>query len=91
MKTPLWTQDKLAWVGEDIDTWVTAKQVADVMLDLITNEKNVGGTVLEVGADKVGAVHELNDPGPQGKGHTLAQLAGATTDVYGLIKEQYGK
>jgi NAD(P)-dependent dehydrogenase (short-subunit alcohol dehydrogenase family) len=91
VKTPIWTQDKLPWVDEDVDTWVTAKQVADVMLDLITNENNVGGTVLEVGADKVRAVQELNDPGPQGNGFTIAHFGGAITNVYDLVKEQYGK
>jgi NAD(P)-dependent dehydrogenase (short-subunit alcohol dehydrogenase family) len=91
VKTPLWTQDKLTWVDEEVDTWVTAEKVAQVMLDLVQDPKNVGGTVLEVGVDKVRSVQELNDPGPQGRGHTLERLAGATTDVYGLIESQFGK
>jgi len=91
VKTPLWTQDKLTWVDENIDTWVTAQQVAQTMLDLIQVESNVGGTVLEVGFDSVRAVQQLNDPGPQGRGHTISELAGATTNVYGLIDEQFGK
>jgi NAD(P)-dependent dehydrogenase (short-subunit alcohol dehydrogenase family) len=91
VKTPLWTQDKLTWVDEEVDMWVTAEKVAQVMLDLVQDPKNVGGTVLEVGVDKVRSVQELNDPGPQGRGHTLERLAVATTDVYGLIESQFVK
>ncbi|KAE9364235.1 NAD(P)-binding protein [Stipitochalara longipes BDJ] len=91
VKTPLWTQEKLNWVDESYDRWVIAKQVANVMLGLITNQKNVGGTVLEFEADKVRPVYESNDPGPREKGLTLAEIAGATTDVYNLIDAQYGK
>ena len=91
VKTPLWTQDKLSWVDENIDTWVTTQQVAQTMLDLVQVESNVGGTVLEVGVDKVRSVQQLNDPGPKGRGHTLAKIAGAMTDVYALINEQFGK
>jgi hypothetical protein len=61
------------------------------MLDLIQEPKNVGGTVLEVGVDRDRSVQELNNPCPQGRGHTLEKLAGATTDVYGLIDAQFGK
>jgi NAD(P)-dependent dehydrogenase (short-subunit alcohol dehydrogenase family) len=91
VKTPLWTQDKLTWIDENFDRWVTPKQVADVMLDLITNEKNVGGTILEVGTDPVRAVQRINDPGPQGKGLTSEEVANAYTNVYNLIEEHYGK
>jgi 3-hydroxybutyrate dehydrogenase len=28
VKTPFWTADKLTWVNEDVDSWVTAGQVA---------------------------------------------------------------
>lgn len=91
VKTPIWTTDKLAWVDEEVDIWITPLQVAQVMLDLIQDPKNVGGTVLEVGADKIRSVQELNDPGPQGKGHTVGKLAGSFADVYGLIEAQFGK
>jgi len=48
LKTPIWTTDKLAWVDEEVDTWVTTERVAQVMLELVQDEKNVGGTILEV-------------------------------------------
>jgi NAD(P)-dependent dehydrogenase (short-subunit alcohol dehydrogenase family) len=91
VKTPLWTADKLTWVDEDVDTWVTAEKVAQTMVDLITEAKNVGGTVLEVGVDAVRPVNELNDPGPKGRGHSLEKLAEATTNVYGLLEDNFGK
>jgi len=91
VKTPLWTKDKLTWVNQSFDRWVTPKQVAEVMLDLITNEKNVGGTILEVGGGPVRVVQRLNDPGPQGKGLSSAEVADAATNVYSLIQEHYGK
>jgi NAD(P)-dependent dehydrogenase (short-subunit alcohol dehydrogenase family) len=91
VKTPLLAQDNLTWIDENFDRWVTTKQVADVMLDLITNEKNVGGTILEVGTGSVRAVQRINDPGPQGKGLTSEEAADAFTNVYNLIEEHYGK
>ncbi|RDW57206.1 hypothetical protein BP5796_12656 [Coleophoma crateriformis] len=91
VRTPLWTQDKMILFNEEADSWVTAEKVAQVMLDLIQNKENVGGTVLEVGIDKVRAVAQLNDSGPQGKGHTLTGLADGTVEVYETIAEQFGK
>lgn len=91
VKTPLWTQDNLTWIDKNFDRWVTPKQVAEVMLDLITNEKNVGGTILEVSAGPVRSVQRLNDPGPQGKGLTAGEVADACANVYSLIQEHYGK
>ncbi len=91
VKTSLWTADKLAWVDEDADDpWVTTEQVAQTMLDLVTKPENVGGTVLEVGVDGVRSVQELNDPGPQGRGHSVQNIAGVVKNVYGLIKENFG-
>lgn len=91
VKTPLWTKDNLTWVNQDFDRWVTPQQVAEVMLDLITNEKNVGGTILEVGGGGIRVVEMLNDPGPQGKGLSSEEVAGASTNVYQLIESNYGK
>lgn len=91
VKTPLWTADKLTWVIEEIDTWVTAEKVAQTMVDLIIEKKNVGGAVLEVGVDLVCPVNRLNDRGPMGRGHSLEKLAAAITNMYGLIEENFGK
>jgi hypothetical protein len=36
-------------------------------------------------------VNELGDPSPDGRGRSLVKLASAATDVYGLIKKNFGK
>jgi NAD(P)-dependent dehydrogenase (short-subunit alcohol dehydrogenase family) len=91
VKTPLWTKDNLTWVNQDSDRWVTTQQVAEVMLELVTNEENVGGTILEVGGAGVRIVGRVNDPGPQGKGLSSEEVADATANVYKLIGANYGK
>lgn len=91
VKTPLWPTERLDWVDNDEDAWVTTGQVADVMIDLITNLEHVGGTVLEVGAETVRAVQTLNDPGPQGAGFTLAKIAQGFNDVFPLLEKNFGK
>lgn len=71
VKTPLWTDnpDKLYWVSEGKDLWITPEDVAERMLELVTKEEYVGGTVLEVaGAGVTRKVQVLNDPGPSGPG-----------------------
>lgn len=91
VKTPIWTKDKLSWVDEKTDEWVSAEQVAKVMLDLIQSAEHVGGTILEVGVDRVRSITELNDPGPEGRGHTVQGLGAAFGEVYGLIEQNFGK
>ena len=91
VKTPIWTTDKLKWVDESVDQWVTPEQVVDTVMELITNKEHVGGTILEVGVDRVRPVNELNDPGPEGKGFTVQGLGTAFEGVYGLINENFGK
>ncbi|KAG6031367.1 hypothetical protein E4U40_007238 [Claviceps sp. LM458 group G5] len=90
VKTPLWGR-KLYLFKEDIDHWVPQEQVANVILDLITNKDHVGGTILEVGVDQVRPVGQFNDPGPSGAGHTVHGLAAAADDVVKLINQNFGK
>jgi NAD(P)-dependent dehydrogenase (short-subunit alcohol dehydrogenase family) len=91
VQTPIWTEDKLKWFDDKEDTWVTPARVAEVMLDLVQKEENVGGTVLEVGAERVRHVEELNDPGPQGKGMTVHNIGEAVANTYHLIETKFGK
>jgi NAD(P)-dependent dehydrogenase (short-subunit alcohol dehydrogenase family) len=91
VKTPLWTTDKLAWTDEEVDTWITPEQVAKVMLDLVQEEGYIGGTVLEVGPENVRRVEAFNAPPPHGRGFTVSKVAGAVTNVYGLIDSKFGK
>ena len=64
IKTPLWTEhpEKLKMLNPDTK-WVTAEDVALVMLDLVEKEEHVGGSILEVGRN-VRKVEAFNDPGP---------------------------
>ncbi|GAB0138740.1 hypothetical protein EsDP_00006965 [Epichloe bromicola] len=91
VKTPIWEEDKLAWVEEGVDQWVTTERVANVILDLITSKDYVGGTILEVGVDQVRPVTELNDPGPSGASHTVQGMGVAFGKTLELIDETFGK
>ncbi|KAH8901522.1 NAD(P)-binding protein [Thozetella sp. PMI_491] len=84
IKTPLWTEhpEKLKWIDPERDEWVTAEDVADVMLDLVQKPEYVGGTVLEVGKDQVRKVEVLNDPGPKGAGHTVSAAKRGEEEVW---------
>jgi NAD(P)-dependent dehydrogenase (short-subunit alcohol dehydrogenase family) len=91
VKTPIWSADKAARLDETQDTWVTIDKVVDVMIDLITKSEHFGGTVLEVGVDLVRPVQELNDPGPSGRGTTVAHAGEWYADVYKVIEQNFGK
>ena len=91
VETPLWPKDRLDWVDNEKDKWVTKHEVTEVMLDLITNPDNVGGTVLEVLAEKVRRVEVLNDPGPQGPGSTLDKIGMGFEEVPKRIEKNFGK
>jgi len=91
VKTPIWTEDKVKWFDEKEDTWVTPVKIAEVMLDLVQKEENIGGTVLEVGAESVRRVEGLNDPGPEGKGFTVTKMGDGYAGVYQSIENNFGK
>jgi 3-hydroxybutyrate dehydrogenase len=66
------------------------------MLELI--EKNEcsagkieGGTILEVGKEQMRLVHERNDPGPSGPGHTVHGNARAAEEIFdSVLKTGWG-
>ena len=74
-----------------VDTWVTPERIAEVMLELIQKEENVGGTVLEVGAEEVRMVERLMDPGPKGKGHDVSNAMREVLALPGIIREEFAK
>ncbi|KAJ6151263.1 hypothetical protein N7470_007857 [Penicillium chermesinum] len=43
VKTAIWTPEKVGWLDEEADTWVPVEKVAQTMLELVTDPKNVGG------------------------------------------------
>ncbi|KAK0107940.1 hypothetical protein ONS96_003725 [Cadophora gregata f. sp. sojae] len=87
--TPLWTDnpDKMKMVGEK-PGWVTPEEVADVMMDLVEGEVNVGGTILEVGRT-VRRVEVYDDPGPRGGGNFVENDPGYEDDMWVLLKKQF--
>ena len=92
MKTPLWTEEKLLWVDEKVDKWVTATEVADALLRLVSEKDLVGGTVLEVTVGTTRKVEELNDPGPgTSGGNSLANVADAIGNAFDLVDRNFGK
>lgn len=72
--TPLWTEnpEKLRMINKEKDKWMMPEEVAERMLDLVTKEEYVGGTVLEVGPGHARKVVILNDPGPRGPGMVVS-------------------
>lgn len=91
VNTDIWHEDKRAWLDEDKDTWVPVEKVVDTIIDLITNPEHVGGTILEVGVDRVRSVQELHDEGPSGRGMTVEHIGDAFGGVYGLLEKNFGK
>jgi len=94
VKTPLWLDnpDKLKWVDESKDDWVTPEEVAEQMLELVVREDYVGGTVLEVGKGQARAVEILHDPGPSGSGMTVSNRGDARGEVWDrLAAEGWGQ
>jgi len=89
IKTPLWTEnkEKLKMIDQSTDEWVTPEEVAQVMVDLIEKKENVGGTILEVGKGKVRRVEVLNDPGPEGSGHTVSNAESEEKDIWERLAE----
>lgn len=92
VKTPLWLDnpDKLYWVSESKDQWVTPEDVAEGMLELVVKEEYVGGTVLEIGA--VGhkrKVEIFNDSGPNGPG--LSTSNSNMQDVWDKLDRGWGQ
>jgi len=86
--TPLWTDnpDKMKMVG-DQPGWVTPEDVAQVMIDLVEGEKNIGGTILEVGST-VRRVEPYDDPGPRGGGNFVENDPGYEDDMWSQLKKQ---
>jgi 3-hydroxybutyrate dehydrogenase len=87
--TPLWTDnpDKMKMVGDE-PGWVTPEEVAQVMMDLVEREENIGGTILEVGRT-VRRVEKYNDPG-QSRGENFVENdRGFEDDMWATLRKQF--
>ena len=87
IKTPLWTEhpEKLRMLDPEADEWVTPEEVAATMLGLVERPENVGGTILEIGKDRVRRVERLGDPGPSGAGHTVGKMSIGEDEIWELL------
>lgn len=80
------------WIDETAgDKWITPKEIAEAMLDIVQKAEYVGGSVVEVGLGGRRMVEGLNDPGPSGEGRTVGKAAEAFGDTVGVIAENFGK
>lgn len=92
VRTPLWTDnpEKLAYIDEEKDGWVTPEEVARAMLDCVEKDSLVGGTVLEVGKNTTRPVLVFNDPGPNmtpGAGIIASNVAQAVDVVWDRLAD----
>lgn len=84
-------------VDDSKDEWATTEEVAEAMLLLIEGTECAagrieGGSILEVGKNQIRFVHERNDPGPTGAGHTLTGNAAAQKGIFAkLLERGWGK
>ena len=84
VKTPLWTDapEKITFIDESADEWVTTTEVAGAMLKLAEDPAMPGGTVLEIGHNHTRDIPLANNPGPVGAGHTLTNAAVGIHEVF---------
>jgi len=95
IRTPLWTEhpEKLKYIDEEQDTWVSPEEVAEAMLECCVGTeiegqgKLDGGSILEVTKGRRRLVQALNDPGPQGEGRKASKINIATEEVFGWLGE----
>lgn len=94
VKTPLWLDnpEKLKLVDENVDEWITPEEVAERMLELVTKDEYVSGTILEVGKGQSRKVALLNDPGPSGAGMSVSNRGDGRDQVWNkLATEGWGQ
>lgn len=90
--TPLWTDhpEKYRMIDHEKDTWLLPEEVAERMLELVTKEEHVGGTVLEITPGRSRRVVIVNDPGPSGPGSVVSARTDVDKEVWGSISNGYG-
>jgi len=94
VRTPLFLDnpDKLRWINEETDKWITPEEIAMQMLRLLEDQELVGGTILEVGHEHSRIVPLFMNPGPKGDGMSAGNARVAVEEILtNLSKEGWGK
>ncbi|TEY48018.1 hypothetical protein BOTCAL_0299g00130 [Botryotinia calthae] len=89
VQTPIWSHqpDKLAMLTSD-QKWIARETVAEAMLELLTREEYVGGTILEVTGSGTRVVKVTGDEGPTfDPGYGIGNLEGYKEETYNKLRE----
>jgi len=94
VRTPLFLDhpEKMKYVDESKDIWVTPEEIAEGMVKLMEDPELVGGTIYEIGSGCARIVPPFNNPGPQGPGHQVSNGDVMVEEVYQqLAGHDWGK
>ncbi|KAI9648992.1 hypothetical protein NHQ30_001558 [Ciborinia camelliae] len=89
VQSPLWFHqpDKMQMLTND-QKWTSSESVADAMLELLTSEEYVGGTVLEANGNGTRVVKMVRDEGPTFEpGYMIGNLKEHKEEVYNKLRE----
>ncbi|KAM3083847.1 hypothetical protein ACMFMG_002043 [Clarireedia jacksonii] len=89
VNTPLWYSqpDKMQMLTSN-QKWITPETTAEAILDLLTMEQFIGGTILEVSGSGLRVVKELGDEGPTwDEGYMIGNLGGYKEEIYKGLRE----
>ncbi|ESZ97455.1 hypothetical protein SBOR_2144 [Sclerotinia borealis F-4128] len=89
VQSPLWSHqpDKMRMLTSD-QKWIAPETVAEAMVELLTQEKYVGGTILEVSGSGTRVVKMVGDEGPTFEsGYMIGNLDGYKEEIYTKLRE----
>ncbi|ATZ52886.1 hypothetical protein BCIN_08g05060 [Botrytis cinerea B05.10] len=89
VQTPIWSHqpDKMAMLTSG-QKWIARETVAEAMLELLTREDYVGGTILEVSGCGTRVVKMIGDEGPTFEpGYMIGNLEGYKEEIYHKLRE----
>lgn len=88
VKTPLWTDHpEKTRLLTDNDKWVTAEETAQVMLDLVQEEKYPGGTIVESSLSQTRIVRH-DSPLPSGDGTTVSNEEAIIEEAREILRQE---
>ncbi|KAB8295860.1 hypothetical protein EYC80_008681 [Monilinia laxa] len=86
--SPIWSQqpDKMRMLTRD-QKWIPAETVAEAILELLTREEYVGGTILEVSGGGSRVVKMIGDEGPAFEpGFMIGNLGGYKEEIHQKLR-----